>query len=309
MTTGNPPSPPPEPDPDPAPDNDSPPPPPDPPTPPVTRWQRVVARLHRMTVWPGWMQVTAVVTSIAAISALFFTARTVQFTNAQLGLAQQTAATESLSKAAERLAADRPEARMAGIYILERLADETPDARTTVVDILAAFVRGRAPLQDCVVPDQLRTARVPADVTAAMTVLGRMPRDRGELLDLTETCLVGLKVVEGDFSNTDLSDANLSMAVILGGNWSQSLLLGTTLNYAHFVGTNLFAVVMLRVTAINSAFTDANVTDATMSAAQLEAADFSQALGVQSINFDDIPPTCNERTVWPPGFVAPCQHI
>lgn len=165
-----------------------------------------------MTVWPGWIQATAVVTSIAAISALFFTARTLQATNDQLGLAQRNAVTEGLSKAAERPDAERPEARMAGIYILERLANESPGARQTVVDILAAFVRGSAPLEGCVVPDtKLTTSPVSADVTAAVLVLARMPRDRadqGNRLDLRETCLVGLTVPEGaELGSTDFSGA------------------------------------------------------------------------------------------------------
>ncbi|WP_378733254.1 hypothetical protein [Nocardia brasiliensis] len=91
-----------------------------------THFQRVKAAFHRVTVWPGWMQITAVATTIAAIAALFFTARTLQSTNDQLEITRAAAITESLSKAAERLGAELPEVRMAGIYILERLANEAP---------------------------------------------------------------------------------------------------------------------------------------------------------------------------------------
>ena len=52
--------------------------------------------------------------------------------------------TETFSKAAEQLASDKMEARLGGIYTLERLSNESPDDYWTVMETLTAFVRERA---------------------------------------------------------------------------------------------------------------------------------------------------------------------
>jgi hypothetical protein len=52
--------------------------------------------------------------------------------------------TESFSKAAEQLASDKLEARLGGIYTLERISIESPDDYWTVMETLTAFVRERS---------------------------------------------------------------------------------------------------------------------------------------------------------------------
>lgn len=70
-----------------------------------------------------------------------------------------------------------------------------------MTEMLAAFVRARAPLtDDCVVPPVGRFGPRP-DVTTTVTVLARMPRDRSSsplVLDLRETCLIGLRLTTGE---------------------------------------------------------------------------------------------------------------
>ena len=52
--------------------------------------------------------------------------------------------TESFSKAAEQLASEKIEARLSGIYTLERIARESPDDYWTAMENITAFVRERS---------------------------------------------------------------------------------------------------------------------------------------------------------------------
>jgi uncharacterized protein YjbI with pentapeptide repeats len=54
---------------------------------------------------------------------------------------RQRRITESFSKAIEQLASEKIEARLGGIYALERISRESPDDYWIVMDALAAFVR------------------------------------------------------------------------------------------------------------------------------------------------------------------------
>jgi hypothetical protein len=52
--------------------------------------------------------------------------------------------TESFSKGIEQLASEKIEARLGGIYTLERISRESPDDYSVVIETLTAFVREHA---------------------------------------------------------------------------------------------------------------------------------------------------------------------
>lgn len=262
-------------------------------------------------MWPGWIQVTAIVTSIAAVSALVFTARSLNATNGQLDLANRTSVNESLSNAAERLGGGTPAERMAGIYILGLLANKSPEVRQTVTDMLAAYLRAQAPVSECVVPalepwDQPPIAL--SDVNAAIEVLSRIPRDRERRINLSRTCLVGVQVMRGDLTGINFLGANLSYAVFSETNLTGAYFERTTLNRTNFSRANLtVAIFGTGTTATEIILFSASLTGAVFADMSIAGIDFSQALRVDTIYFGEEPPTCDAATRWPPGFTSPCR--
>ncbi|MFI8977497.1 hypothetical protein ACIGO9_31775 [Nocardia asteroides] len=118
-----------------------------------------------MLVWPGWMNVASMLTTLAAVSALWFTNGTLRvtqdqarFTQGQLELSQRTAVTDMFQKAVEMLEVDPDvgyfdsigmNSRIAGILLLERLAHESPRDRVLAYLTIANFVTARSPLSAC----------------------------------------------------------------------------------------------------------------------------------------------------------------
>ena len=121
-------------------------------------------------------------------------------------LSEQGQVTDRYTKAITQLASDRESERIGGIYALERIMADSARDHPTVVEVLAAFVRQRAPLPPTLAGqgaaeqgtggEQSSAPRRPAaDVQAAMTVLARRPHhDEPFALDLRRTALARLEL-------------------------------------------------------------------------------------------------------------------
>jgi hypothetical protein len=125
---------------------------------------------------------------IGLLGGLMFTYRTYR-------LSQTQQVTDRFAKAVEQLGDNSSESvRIGGIYALERLIRDSKFDQPTIVEVLAAFVRGRMPLTDAeyvsargrkYTYDEFQLLRVDNDVQAVLTVLGRRPRhDREHPIDL-----------------------------------------------------------------------------------------------------------------------------
>lgn len=134
--------------------------------------------------------VVAVVIVGAALDRLAVTARTYR-------LAEQGQITDRYTKAIEQLGGDKLGVRLGGIYALERIAHDSKRDHPTVVEVLGAFVRERTdparterptvtdvlsafltlvddrPERNPTSSDAGTKIKPPADVQAALTVLGR----------------------------------------------------------------------------------------------------------------------------------------
>ncbi|GAA0555850.1 hypothetical protein GCM10010172_43370 [Paractinoplanes ferrugineus] len=168
----------------------------------------------------------------AALTGLLFTGRTFH-------LSRRGQLTDRYSKATAQLASDKQTERLAGVYALEHVMVESVRDHDAVVEMLSAFIRERRPLSEVAVdagssgendidaeaqatgtaPETpSKTRKVPADVQAALTVLGRRPR-RPERngVDLRNTDLTGADFSKAHFPNLSvesslLCDANLTEA-------------------------------------------------------------------------------------------------
>jgi hypothetical protein len=154
---------------------------------------------------------------------------------------------------------------LGGIYALERIASDSPRDRSTIAEVLTAFVRGHAPWpptqpgqppEDLAVEDIAPLQRWAPDVQAALTVLGRREEAPGPSLDLRNTDLRGaylhkaqlsFAILEGarlqgaTLSYAQLDSARLEDAYLQGANLYQTQLLKAHLDHAQLQKTHLLA--------------------------------------------------------------------
>ncbi len=110
--------------------------------------------------------------------------------------------------------------RLGGIYALEGVMKASLEYHQSVLEALCAFVRERTKEEPQDNP--------PADVQAALTVIGRRMSGPGQVL------LVGASI-----SGAILTDANLTDALVGGVDLRGALLLGAKLRGSHLKNANL----------------------------------------------------------------------
>jgi hypothetical protein len=210
---------------------------------------------------------------------------------------QQRRITESFGKAVEHLADSKMEARLGGIYTLERIyvlerasTESSPDY-WTVMEILTAFVRERAQW----IEGRTRwiqggdRQQPPADIAAVLAVIVRRPeRERnrepteGWLLNLSGTDLRGANLIGAHLEGANLHRTHLERATLFGAYLERAALYeahfeGAVLVEAHFEGT---------------AFQGTHLEGANLTGAHLQGADLRQSIG-------------DAKTILPDGFPRP----
>src|SRR5215831_17679580 len=113
---------------------------------------------------------TLVMTSLAAVAALFFTRQSIQATNSQLRISEQGQITDRYNAAITNLGCQSIDVRLGGIYALQRLMQDSPRDQSTILAALCAFVRDRStPARKSQKP---LSSRLPTDIDAAVVVVG-----------------------------------------------------------------------------------------------------------------------------------------
>ncbi|MFI6707729.1 pentapeptide repeat-containing protein [Nonomuraea sp. NPDC050478] len=85
--------------------------------------------------------VLAVATGLAALLAVFYTARNADTARRTFRLGERGHDTDRFSKAVEQLGGGPAPVRLGGLYALEQLAQNNPRLRQTVVDVICAYLR------------------------------------------------------------------------------------------------------------------------------------------------------------------------
>ncbi|MFB9881919.1 hypothetical protein ACFFMN_28680 [Planobispora siamensis] len=139
----------------------------------------------------------AIATGLIALVAVYYTAR-------NAATARQGHLTDRYTKAIEQLGSDKLDIRLGGIYALERIARDSARDHSTIMEVLASFIREHS--RDDVAPDHegpVTSPRQPlrTDLQAALTVIGR-------------------RVVRQDLPNRriDLTGAKLTGALLFGAD-------------------------------------------------------------------------------------------
>jgi hypothetical protein len=221
----------------------------------VPRWQ--VEQLAQSGVGPkdvAELENAARATLAQIVGGAFFLA-TLYFTWQTLQVDRQKEITDGFTRAVDQLGSKDRNVRVGGIYALEQVARTSPQIyEWTVTEILAAFVRERAPLKsepalispcDQIKPQAVPVIRPEVDVQAALEVIGRRtmtygPRSRLPYgLDLTRTDLRGANLSTSDLGGAVFTDSNLQAAFFTEAHMEQAILQGAHLECAFMPGAIL----------------------------------------------------------------------
>jgi Pentapeptide repeats (8 copies) len=199
-----------------------------------------------------------------AAGALIFTARnslfaqrTAQATQRTVQLTEQGQVTDRYTKAIEQLGSDKLDVRIGGIYALERIMVGSARDHATIVEVIAAFIRERAPADPAswegAKPPTLKqpdSPIPPADIRAAVSVIGRRPAGRIERgginlqfsdlrgIDLYQSNLAGARMPAADLRQALLVDVDLSASFINHANFDGAVLGQTSFRDAYLEGTS-----------------------------------------------------------------------
>jgi hypothetical protein len=209
---------------------------------------------------------------VGLLGGLAYTARTFRLNEATSRLQETGQVTDRYTKAVEQVGSSTLAVRVGGIYALERIAVDSVRDHRTVVEVLSTFIRDGSHSVD---RSDASHGFLPADVQAALTVLGRLPAregvTRGDLFlsklhraGLSRANLSGAHLSKADLSKADLSKADLTEANLTGAN-----LTGANLTEANLIGANL----------TGADLTDANLTGAILDEAKLAGATLNGAVG------------------------------
>jgi hypothetical protein len=247
--------------------------------------------------WAAWLGVTTAL--IAALGALVFNAVSVTATNRQIELARQGQLTDRYTAAVAQLGSDSIDVRLGGIYSLERLMTDSPADQPTIVEVLAAFIRDNAGKRATTIPAPTATpdlgalaARRPADILAALTVLGRRDRHHDaarQTVDLSFTDLAGLILTEAKLSGVNFTGARLQGTYLSGADLTGAAFQGADLAGAHLGYANLTCAVLIGANLTRADLSDANLTGAGLEGAKLTGANLADA----RINAEDSGTTLN----------------
>jgi hypothetical protein len=221
---------------------------------------------------------------------------------------RQRRITESFSKATEQLASEKIEARLGGIYTLERISRESPDDCRVVMETLTAFVREHARWKG---PDKIASdasvnlyddenSEAPqpepaTDIAAVLAVIDR--RDYPNPLegavdfrgcDLRGAFLGGTHLERALLWRTHLEGAILAEAHLEGASLEDAHLEGASLDYAHLEGANL---------------SEGHLEGAILVGAHLEGANLSEAKGLTLEQISQA--SGNSKTILPPELMRP----
>jgi uncharacterized protein YjbI with pentapeptide repeats len=167
-------------------------------------------------------------------AGLIATALTLRTGQDELHNAQQSQITDRYTKALEQLASAKPEVRLGGIYALERLMTDSARDQSTILEVLASYIRVHAQDPPPVGSDRTRLA---IDVQAALTVIGR--RNLARANNGFRPDLTGVDFNGKDLRYTNLTRANLTDAHMDGTNLSRVNLTDAHLDNAHMQGASL----------------------------------------------------------------------
>ncbi|MEN3331593.1 MAG: hypothetical protein V7641_958 [Blastocatellia bacterium] len=227
-----------------------------------------------------------IIGGVFVLLGLFFTAENLRVTqeNAERTqkLTEKGQVTERFTKAITQLGDNKVEIHLGGIYALEKIAQDNPDDyHWTVLEILTAFVREKAPNENLSLrkdrsasqknqvvnknSSTITSIKLPIDIQAILTVIGRRSRKWGEGENQRE-------IQSLDFSYIDLRGIDLHKANLIEANLNK-----TDFSTASFGAANLSKAYLSEAKFVAADLSGANLSEANLSKVDFSRADFSNA--------------------------------
>lgn len=203
-------------------------------------------------------------------------------------LNQEGQITDRFNKAVTNIGSNEITVRLGGLYALERIDKDSEKDHWTIVEIISSFVRERSNLETekaksippeinsqnsltkptnakLVESDQVATtiknsSKIATDVQTALTILGRLPKVKGGMMD-----------------RIDLTGAYLPQAKFIDLDFSYAFFINATLTSADFSLTNLTQANFIEADLKNADFGAAKLNQATFRQANLAGANFRGA--------------------------------
>jgi uncharacterized protein YjbI with pentapeptide repeats len=228
---------------------------------------------------------------LVAVIGVYYTHQRHVIERANNQLQQDSNYTDRYTAAVTQLGSKEQTIRLGGIYALERVARDSPGDRTTVEDVLAAFVRADIPRADKelkrLAADE--TARgefaAPLDVVAAITVLSRrsetrrVSEKRGDERQEPRINLQGARLGAVNFPDyAVLRDVDLAGAYMRGATLYGADLTGARLHQTDLEGAQLVKAMLTRAHLVRANLTAADLTAAKLSGAHLNQANCRNAV-------------------------------
>lgn len=228
-----------------------------------------VERLSHLNNVRGMVLQTAA--GLAVLGGLVYTAR-------GYVLSRQGQITDRYAGAVSQLSSEHLDARLGGVFALQRLAGDSRQDAASIAQVLSSFVVRRRPVGDLTPSHGVTvlaapgppapTPRLEPDVQAALDVLGAMgPATRVELAeaDLRGAECLGLSFERADMRRCLLRGSDLRRAAL-----RESELDGTDLRGARLEGANLAGARLIRADLRGAEIREAVFTDCSLSSARLE---------------------------------------
>ncbi len=169
--------------------------------------------------------------------------------------------TEQISRAVEQIGAYKYdansteyqpniEARLGGLYSLQRIMQDSPRDLQAITRTFYAYVRENTKRartdQPKIDSDGNKTYQFPEDIKAAVNIIGQFSKEifldsqlNFSLANFTEYHLVGIDFSDTNLENVDLSGTNFTNANLSRANLSLAVLAGTILFRTNLSGANL----------------------------------------------------------------------
>lgn len=213
-------------------------------------------------------------------------------------IAQEGQITERFTRAVDQLGAVNKdgnpaiEIRLGGIYALERIANESDKDYWPIMEILTAYVKRNASIEDSKVREQ---DKVRLDIQAVLTVIGRCKYAISDgvyyRLDMSKIFVAHVDLQEASFEDFDFDDANFEEAHLPSSVFEGVCFSGANLKKAILAGANLEEAILSKANLEGSLLAVANLKGAYLNRANLKGANLEWAnlekADLEEANFED----------------------
>ncbi|MFI9247749.1 pentapeptide repeat-containing protein [Streptomyces sp. NPDC053086] len=211
---------------------------------------------------------------MTAIFAVIFTGISVRQAIRQTSLSEQKQITDRYTAATSQLGSSDADARLGAIYALERLMRDSPPDRSTIIQVLSAYVRDHAAPAPatCPTPRSQFTEKTPPalDVQAALSVLGRRYNASEGKVDIGRVSFVNVDLRDAKLIGVDLSRSCMTDAWLLGADMH-----GSVINLSSLDGANLSEANLSGDEITGSSIKNADLACVNLQGADLSASDLS----------------------------------